>query len=146
MLRRLNRFRQVFLVHATPDILSHRPAPDPIGMRHGPAGRRAPGRVGDQPWARDDAPAPGYSGPEGGENESGAVALRPFVLDEAVRELVGRTLAEIERRLIIGTLDRCSGNRTHAARILGISIRTLRNKLHDYADAGYPVPEAGAQR
>jgi DNA-binding NtrC family response regulator len=72
----------------------------------------------------------------------GAVPLQ----DEAVRKLVGRSLAEVERWLIIGTLDRCLGNRTHAARTLGISIRTLRNKLNEYAQAGFPVPQAGAAR
>ncbi|MEM8987852.1 MAG: sigma-54 dependent transcriptional regulator, partial [Pseudomonadota bacterium] len=43
--------------------------------------------------------------------------------------LVGRTVAEVEQDLILNTLDHCLGNRTHAANILGISIRTLRNKL-----------------
>ncbi|MEJ5237973.1 sigma-54-dependent transcriptional regulator [Limisphaera sp. VF-2] len=41
------------------------------------------------------------------------------------------TLAELERQHILAALERCKGNRTHAARILGISIRTLRNKLHE---------------
>jgi two-component system response regulator FlrC len=44
----------------------------------------------------------------------------------------GTTVWEAERRLILDTLERVGGNRTHAARILGISIRTLRNKLHEY--------------
>ena len=43
--------------------------------------------------------------------------------------LVGRTVADVERDLILDTLQHCLGNRTHAANILGISIRTLRNKL-----------------
>lgn len=47
--------------------------------------------------------------------------------------LVGKTLSDVERSLILGTLDHCLGNRTHAAHILGISIRTLRNKLKQYA-------------
>jgi two-component system, NtrC family, response regulator AtoC len=42
------------------------------------------------------------------------------------------TLAEIEKRHIIVTLDQCKGNRTQAAKLLGVSIRTLRNKLHEY--------------
>jgi DNA-binding NtrC family response regulator len=42
------------------------------------------------------------------------------------------TLAEIEKRHILATLDHCKGNRTHAAKLLGVSIRTLRNKLHEY--------------
>ncbi len=56
---------------------------------------------------------------------------------------VGQTLADVERHLIIDTLAYCLGNRTHAAKILGISIRTLRNKLNEYMDAGIPVPEPG---
>ncbi len=52
---------------------------------------------------------------------------------------VGRSMAAVEQDLILGTLNHCLGNRTHAANILGISIRTLRNKLRDYADNGVPV-------
>jgi len=54
--------------------------------------------------------------------------------------LVGRTVADVERELILETLKHCHGNRTHAANILGISIRTLRNKLHEYADEGVIIP------
>ncbi|MGH6953365.1 MAG: sigma-54 interaction domain-containing protein, partial [Alphaproteobacteria bacterium] len=54
--------------------------------------------------------------------------------------LVGRTVAEVERDLIIETLNHCLGNRTHAANILGISIRTLRNKLKQYSQEGIQVP------
>ncbi|WP_119301909.1 sigma-54-dependent transcriptional regulator FlbD [Dongia deserti] len=54
--------------------------------------------------------------------------------------LVGRTVAAVERDLIIDTLQHCLGNRTHAANILGISIRTLRNKLKQYSEEGVPVP------
>lgn len=46
--------------------------------------------------------------------------------------LIGNTIASMEKELILGTLDHCAGNKTHAANILGISIRTLRNKLHEY--------------
>jgi DNA-binding NtrC family response regulator len=51
--------------------------------------------------------------------------------------LVGRTVADVEKELILKTLDHCLGNRTHAANILGISIRTLRNKLRLYDDPRY---------
>ena len=64
----------------------------------------------------------------------------------ATRGLVGRTVAEVERDLILDTLDHCLGNRTHAARILGISIRTLRNKLNEYVEAGVSVAEPGGVR
>lgn len=47
--------------------------------------------------------------------------------------LVGRKVADVEKELILHTLDHCLGNRTHAANILGISIRTLRNKLKEYS-------------
>jgi len=62
------------------------------------------------------------------------------------RALVGRTVADVERDLILDTLDHTLGNRTHAANILGISIRTLRNKLNQYADEGVHVPEPGEKR
>jgi two-component system, response regulator FlrC len=58
----------------------------------------------------------------------------------AARDLVGRTVAEVEQDLILETLSHCLGNRTHAAHILGISIRTLRNKLKLYSDGGVAVP------
>ena len=61
-------------------------------------------------------------------------------------QLVGKTVAEVERDLILDTLDHCLGNRTHAANILGISIRTLRNKLKQYGDEGVTVPMPGAMR
>ncbi|SDB37137.1 sigma-54 interaction domain-containing protein [Belnapia rosea] len=56
--------------------------------------------------------------------------------------LVGRKVEEVERDLILETLSHCLGNRTRAAEILGISIRTLRNKLHEYRAQGMPVPAA----
>ena len=66
---------------------------------------------------------------------------------EALRRiLVGHTIADVERHLILDTLTYCLGNRTHAARILGISIRTLRNKLGDYEREGFDVAEPGRTR
>ena len=66
--------------------------------------------------------------------------------ETAARINVGRTVAEVERDLILDTLDHCLGNRTHAANILGISIRTLRNKLKQYTDDGALVPPPGEAR
>jgi two-component system, response regulator FlrC len=78
---------------------------------------------------------------------SGDVAARVAQVAEAVtRGLVGRTVADVERDLILDTLDHCLGNRTHAARILGISIRTLRNKLGEYIAGGIDVAEPGQAR
>ena len=59
--------------------------------------------------------------------------------------LVGRRVEDVERDLILETLGHCLGNRTRAAEILGISIRTLRNKLHEYRAAGASVPAAPGQ-
>ncbi|MAP96072.1 MAG: sigma-54-dependent Fis family transcriptional regulator [Ponticaulis sp.] len=59
---------------------------------------------------------------------------------------IGRTVAEVEQELILDTLNHCLGNRTHAANILGISIRTLRNKLKAYSEAGVEVPAPGEVR
>ena len=64
--------------------------------------------------------------------------------EQVTRALVGRTVADVERDLILETLKHCLGNRTHAANILGISIRTLRNKLNEYADGGLPIPPPGS--
>jgi len=62
---------------------------------------------------------------------------------DGMPDLVGRTVADVERSLIIDTLGHCLGNRTHAANILGISIRTLRNKLKLYGADGFQVPQPG---
>jgi two-component system response regulator FlrC len=72
-----------------------------------------------------------------------AVAHATLAAEQVTRALVGRTVADVERNLILETLKHCLGNRTHAANILGISIRTLRNKLNEYADEGVPVPPPG---
>jgi DNA-binding NtrC family response regulator len=58
----------------------------------------------------------------------------------ALSGLVGRRMEDVERALIIETLGHTLGNRTHAAAILGISIRALRNKLRDYSAQGVAVP------
>ena len=64
-------------------------------------------------------------------------------LDEspvALRMEVGLTMATVERTVILDTLAYCNGNRTHAANVLDISVRTLRNKLNQYAAEGIAVP------
>ncbi|MDP1632253.1 MAG: sigma-54 dependent transcriptional regulator [Caulobacter sp.] len=70
-----------------------------------------------------------------------AVARNASMAADAVsRGFVGQTVAQVEQQLILDTLGHCLGNRTHAATILGISIRTLRNKLKEYSESGVPVP------
>ncbi|MEK9725144.1 MAG: sigma-54 dependent transcriptional regulator [Rhodospirillaceae bacterium] len=80
-----------------------------------------------------DGAVAGSQGHSGGERGSAGDGV----------QLVGRTVADVERELIIDTLLHCLGNRTHAANILGISIRTLRNKLKIYGDQGFSVPQPG---
>jgi len=59
----------------------------------------------------------------------------------AVERLVGLSTAVVERELILATLGAMHGNRTHTATVLGISLRTLRNKLAQYAaEAANPNP------
>jgi DNA-binding NtrC family response regulator len=64
--------------------------------------------------------------------------------NEAVPLLIGTPLSEIERELIVQTLSRCNGNRTHAARLLGMPVRTLRNKIRLYLADGIDVPAYGS--
>jgi len=54
------------------------------------------------------------------------------------------SLAEIEKRHILAALEKCKGNRTHAAKLLDVSIRTLRNKLHEYNGTAPKVEEEAA--
>ena len=56
-----------------------------------------------------------------GAEDDGGLTLRP-----------GTPVAEMERRLILATLEHCNQNRTQAAELLQISVRTLRNKLKEY--------------
>jgi DNA-binding NtrC family response regulator len=87
----------------------------------------------------DGAPMPNSPGAETARAASMAA-------EAATRGLVGQTVAAVEQQLILDTLSHCLGNRTHAANILGISIRTLRNKLKEYGDAGVAVhpPQSAA--
>jgi DNA-binding NtrC family response regulator len=54
------------------------------------------------------------------------------------------SLAEMEKRHILAALDKCKGNRTHAAKLLDVSIRTLRNKLHEYNGTSPKAEEEAA--
>lgn len=70
-------------------------------------------------------------------SEPGAQFLSP---DQIVPLLIGATVDEVERELVLQTLARCDGNRTRASRVLGLSVRTLRNKIRIYAASGIEVP------
>ncbi|MBJ7405160.1 MAG: helix-turn-helix domain-containing protein [Bradyrhizobium sp.] len=60
--------------------------------------------------------------------------------NQIVPLLIGATVDEVERELVLQTLARCDGNRTRASRVLGLSVRTLRNKIRLYAASGIEVP------
>ncbi|MGM4919132.1 helix-turn-helix domain-containing protein [Tardiphaga sp. 813_E8_N1_3] len=80
---------------------------------------------------RDDSPA---------ETDTFAPSSDP---SEVVTMLIGATVHEVERELMLQTLARCDGNRTHAARVLGVSVRTMRNKIRQYSADGVDVPAHG---
>ncbi|MCB9834122.1 MAG: sigma-54-dependent Fis family transcriptional regulator [Planctomycetes bacterium] len=61
----------------------------------------------------------------------GVVPAGVQALDE-----VGQSIAEMERRLILGTLRKTGGNKTEASKILGVTARTLSNKLRLYRERG----------
>jgi DNA-binding NtrC family response regulator len=60
---------------------------------------------------------------------SSNVSAAPVAVDGSSQPT---TLADLEKQFIISAVERCKGNRTHAAKLLDISIRTLRNKLKEY--------------
>ena len=77
--------------------------------------------------------------------ELGARHVRPLhgsdVITSCLTEgLRGRQLHEIERDVIIGTLKFTQGNRAETSRILGLSVRSLRNKINNYASQGIQIP------
>ena len=78
----------------------------------------------------------------GDEIDASAVMLSDptAIKEETTGVEVGQTVAGMERKLIIDTLKHTMGNRTTAANILGISIRTLRNKLKQYQEEGFDLP------
>jgi DNA-binding NtrC family response regulator len=78
--------------------------------------------------------------PMSGAPDAQTARVASMAAEAVQRNFVGQTVAEVEQQLIIDTLSHCFGNRTHAANILGISIRTLRNKLKEYSEAGVSVP------
>ncbi|HAS90334.1 MAG TPA: sigma-54-dependent Fis family transcriptional regulator [Desulfovibrio sp.] len=77
-------------------------------------------------WMPDEA----HTGENAPETEGPANA------DGVAAEFAVMPISEMEKKLIIKSLDQTSGNRTKAAELLGISVRTLRNKLNDYKKQG----------
>jgi len=65
-----------------------------------------------------------------------APVRRPVDDADSIRVGVGTTVGEAERLLIVKTLESTSNNKTRAAEILGISLKTLHNKLKEYGNSG----------
>lgn len=66
--------------------------------------------------------------------------------DDFLKLLPGsEPLTDVRRKIILGTLERFDGNRTRTAEALGVSLRTIRNKLRGYRDSGIQVPEPGEE-
>lgn len=71
-----------------------------------------------------------------------APATRPVGDESMVPIPIGSSLEEVERQVIVATLEHCGGNKNEAARLLGVSLKTLYNRLNVYraADAGSAAP------
>lgn len=80
----------------------------------------------------------------GGELGVGGLGLEAAVVRDGSGITPGTKLRDAERELILATLDSVGGNRTRASEMLGISVRTMRNKLREYRSGGY-LTEEGAQ-
>ena len=74
------------------------------------------------------------------QSRNGPVAHATLAAEQVTRSLVGRTVADVERDLILETLKHCLGNRTHAAELLQVSVRSLQEKIKAYGiDVAAPV-------
>jgi DNA-binding NtrC family response regulator len=72
--------------------------------------------------------------------------ISPSSRRRLTRWLVGSPISDIERDLVLATLANADGNRTVSARALGISVRTLRNKITQYSAEGIDVQRNGCGR
>ena len=79
----------------------------------------------------------------GGDVQGEHVVLEDGTVAEPV-DAGGRSIAELERDVILSTLARLNGNRTHTAKALGITVRTIRNRLRKYRTAA-ATPEPPAE-
>jgi DNA-binding NtrC family response regulator len=78
-----------------------------------------------------------------------SVASRPdiFCISPTSRSLARRIAhQDVERDLVLETLSNTRGNRTATARVLGVSVRTLRNKITEYSAEGVDVPKHENQK
>src|SRR6185369_12425028 len=68
--------------------------------------------------------------------EEGDLPVDVAPLSHAALRIPGATMAEIERHAILATLEATNGSTTKAAQMLGISVRTIQYRLHEYGVAG----------
>ena len=80
--------------------------------------------------------AAGADAPARAEQHPGQGHVGPADDGDAVRLDVGTTVEQAERLLILKTLEATNNNKTRAAEILGISLKTLHNKLNLYRERG----------
>jgi DNA-binding NtrC family response regulator len=79
-------------------------------------------------------------------SDAGAAApAAPVAVDDHIVVPLGTSLADSERSLICATLERCGGNKTRAAEVLGVSLKTLYNRLHEYGTTFVRPQGAGRQ-
>ncbi|MFI5105216.1 MAG: helix-turn-helix domain-containing protein, partial [Terriglobales bacterium] len=75
----------------------------------------------------------------------GSAGVRAAASDgEGIRLEVGTTVSQAEKMLILKTLAASNNNKTRAAEILGISLKTLHNKLKEYGNAPAVSSEAAS--
>lgn len=72
--------------------------------------------------------------------QQGKASAKPVSVQQLTIDGSVQTIAEMEKQMILMALDEYNNNRTRAAEALGISIRTLRNKLREYREAGLEIP------
>ena len=72
--------------------------------------------------------------------------LKGVPLGTLVALPLGIPLPELERFWLLSTLSALEGNRTHCSQKLDIALRTVRNKINEYRDAGYEIPLSGHGR
>jgi DNA-binding NtrC family response regulator len=70
----------------------------------------------------------------------GSRALPGDDADACLRVRIGSSIAQVERQLIMATLDRYDGSRERTAEVLGISLKTLYNRMREYGQGGEPGP------
>ncbi|HLO67390.1 MAG TPA: helix-turn-helix domain-containing protein, partial [Holophaga sp.] len=72
--------------------------------------------------------------------------LRGVPLGTLVALPLGIPLPDLERFWLLSTLSALEGNRTHCSQKLDIALRTVRNKINEYREAGFEIPSSGHGR